>query len=140
MRKGHEVPRFLLVIEFGEQCPAELVEDRVEIEVADAAPEALQGRRHVAQHCQVFQHPLAHAGPLDLHCHLTPIPQDGTVDLPERCGGDRLLIECDEGLRDLHAQLVFDHLHRVPIRKRFDVVLQPFECGQIARMDQVGPG
>jgi hypothetical protein len=70
---------------------------------------------------------------------LPPVAQGGPMDLAERGGRDRLLLEGRKGLGDLDPELRGDDGMRLFIGEGLDLVLEPREGLQERGRQQVGP-
>src|SRR5262249_57528777 len=62
------------------------------------------------------------------------------VDLANRGGSRRLLVELEERLFDRQAELLLNHPADVFEGNRADIVLQPLELDEDVRRDDVRPG
>lgn len=61
------------------------------------------------------------------------------MNLRDGCGGERLLVDEGEGLRQAHAELGGQDLLHLGERKRRHVVLQPRERLGVRLRDDIGP-
>ncbi len=99
-----------LVVELLLDPRADLLADGLGVQ---AGGDALDQAQDQAQVLHVGAHRGGHARVLDLDRHLATVAEPRPVDLADRRGGDRLLVELVEDVGDAIAQLLLDHLAHV---------------------------
>ena len=99
-----------LVVELLLHPRADLLGHRLHVELGGDPPHQPQDHAEVLH---VGAHRGVHARVLHLHRHVAAVVQLRAVDLPDRGGGDRLLVELREGLLQRLAHLLLDHLAHV---------------------------
>ena len=109
-RQGALVVGLQLVVELLLHPRADLLRHRLHVELGGDAPHQAQDHAEVLH---VRAHGHVHARVLHLHGHIAPVVQLRAVDLPDRGGGDRLLVELRERLLQRLAHLLLDHLAHV---------------------------
>jgi len=95
-----------LVVELLDDPLLDLLRDRLDVERGSHPLE--QAHDHVKV-LQVGAHRAGDAGVLHLDCHLAAVVERGFVDLADRGGGDRLLLEGLEDVLDRFFQVLLDH-------------------------------
>ena len=105
------VLRLVLVVELLHHPLADLLGDRLRVKAGGDRPGQPHDRPGVAQ---VGLHRLGDPRVLDLHRDLAAVEQFGPVDLADRGGGERLVVDLGEVLRQRFAVvLLFQHLHHL---------------------------
>ena len=115
------VLRLDLVVELLGDALAQLAGERADVE---PGRQALDQRQQQAEVAQVDLHRLGHAGVLDLDRHGLAVARDCAVDLPDRGGGERLVLELGEVLGQRAAELGAHELLELRPRQRRHVVAQ----------------
>ncbi len=107
--RGHAplVLRLQLVVELLVDARADLLRRRSHVE---AGSEALEQTQDDAEVAHVRAHRAGHARVLHLHRHGAPVGQRGAIDLADRRGGDRILVEVGEHRRDRLIEILLDDL------------------------------
>ena len=98
--------RLELVVEFLRHPGAQLVKQRPHLQARHQHGEQ---PRHPAELSEVAEQGIAGARVLDLHGHPAAVLPDGAVDLADRRGGGRLVIELDELVAPVRAQVLGQH-------------------------------
>jgi hypothetical protein len=99
-----------LVVELLVDALADLLADRADVE---ARRDGLQQPQDDPEVLHVGPHRRRRPRVLHLHRHLAAVVQLGAVDLADRCGRDRGLVEVGEDRAELLAVLALDHLAHV---------------------------
>ncbi len=115
------VLRLDLVVELLGDPLAQLAVERLDVEPGREPLDQRQQQREVAE---VGLDRLGDAGVLELDRDLVAVERDRAVDLADRGGGERLLLEGLEVVADLAAELLLEQLADLLERQRRDVVAQ----------------
>jgi hypothetical protein len=135
----HEVACLLAIIEFRHQRPFEFIDDACGVHIR-CSPDAIDDRGDFVKCGKVLFDLLVDAGSLYFDSHFAAAAQNGPMHLPERCGGDRELVELDKRMRHPNAEFLSHDPLDVFVRKWLDLILQTCERVEISGRQQVGPG
>ena len=106
---GLDVSRLDAVVEFLPNGAAELVDKGDHVDELQALDPLLDHLGQLLQERQVGLERCLRVRALHLDGDLATPGEARTMDLPDRCGGHRLVIERREGLVDRQPELAFDH-------------------------------
>ncbi len=123
------------VVELLSDARLQLLDERLDVDTGEHPAERA---RHPADLPQVGHQRVAGAGVLHLHGHLTTVLPATLVNLADRGGGRRLVVELDELVAPLGAELGGEHVVDGGGRHRGSGVLQPDELVAVGRGHLLG--
>ncbi len=130
-------PRLEPVVELLPDRARELVDHLVRVDEVERAHPLLRDPRGLVQKREVGLDLARRVRPLHLHRDAPAVRERRAVDLADRGGGDRGLVEVEEEPLDRLAELLADHALGVRVRKRANVVLEPAQLEHDVGRDDV---
>ena len=137
--EGFRVPRLVRVVELEANRARELVDELLWIDELERAHALLQELRRLVEEPEVGLDLPRRLGALNLDRDLLAVREHGPVHLPDRGGGERLLVELDERLLHGQPELGLDRGTRLLERERRHVVLQAAQLDHDVRRHDVRP-
>jgi hypothetical protein len=131
------VPRLETVIQLVTDRPRELVHELARVDEIERTDAFLRDPRSLVEQREIRLDLSRRARALHLHRDLPSVREGRAVDLADRRGRDRLLVELGKQLVEAEAEVLLDDLLDLVERERTDVVLQSAQLRDDVRRQDV---
>ena len=133
------VSRLDAVVELLADRPREFVDEPARIDEVECPDALLREAGGLVEKREVGLDLPAGLGPLHLDGDRPAVRERGPVDLADRRGGQRLLLELEEEPPQRQVEIFLDHPLHVLERERPDVVLQAAQLADDVRREEIRP-